>query len=166
MKPRHTAFIAAIIVAVFCTNGAQADSRIARGKYLVDIIACGDCHTPGGLTPKPDMKRYMAGSDAEFVMPGEGVFVPPNLTPDKATGIGTWTVDQIVAAITTGVTPSGRVLSAAMPWPDFSHLSRPDALAIAVYLKSLPPVANKVPDPASSRKGNGEALELIYKRRR
>jgi hypothetical protein len=75
------------------------------------------------------------------------VFHGPNLTPDKETGLGNWTVEQIVTAMTKGTRPDGRVLAPIMPWRAFANLSRRDALAIAVYLKSLPPVKNKVPGP-------------------
>ena len=71
----------------------------------------------------------------------------PNLTPDKETGLGNWTAQQIVTAITTGERPDGRMLAPAMPWRGLSALTKPDALAIAAFLKSLPPVSNKVPGP-------------------
>lgn len=123
------------------------DASIARGKYLVAIAGCSDCHTPGGMLGSPDMKRYLGGSDVGFAIPGSGVFVGQNLTPDKDTGLGAWTADQIVTAIRTGKRPDGGDISPVMPWPGFSHLSDADAFAIAAFLKSLPPVANKAPGP-------------------
>ena len=72
------------------------------------IAGCSDCHTPGALLGAPDMKRYLGGSDVGFAIPGEGVFVGENLTPDKETGLGAWTSEQIIAAIRTGKTPEGR----------------------------------------------------------
>ena len=114
-------------------------------------MGCSDCHTPGGLTPKPDVARFLAGSDADFVVPGLGTFAPPNLTPDKATGLGSWTADQIVTAVTTGVRPDGRILGPPMPVQDFKNLSKSDAYAIAAHLQSLPPVSHRVPGPAASR---------------
>jgi hypothetical protein len=69
------------------------------------------------------------------------------LTPDKETGLGKWTNAEIVKALETGVTPSGRQLAPAMPWRAFAHLTKADAYAIAAYLKSLPAVKNKVPGP-------------------
>jgi len=131
----------------FALPAAADDAQVARGKYLVSITGCSDCHTPGGMLGSADMKRYLGGSDVGFAIPGAGVFLGPNLTPDKATGLGNWTDEQIVAAIRTGKTPDGRELSPVMPWPGFSHLSDQDALAIAAFLKSLPAVDNKVPGP-------------------
>ena len=124
-----------------------ASASVARGKYLVAVMACSDCHTPGALTGKPDMKRFLAGSEVGFAMPGLGVFAPGNLTPDKDTGLGGWTNAEIAAAITKGTRPDGRVLSPIMPWMSFANLTGPDAMAIAAYLKSLPPVKNKVGGP-------------------
>jgi mono/diheme cytochrome c family protein len=126
---------------------ARADDAVARGKYLVSVIGCTDCHTPGGLTGKPDMKRFLAGSDVGFEVPGLGIFVPRNLTSDKDTGLGKWTVQQIATAITTGARPDGRGLAPVMPWMDFANLTKADALAIGAYLKSLPAVKNRIPDP-------------------
>src|SRR5262249_22742580 len=96
---------------------------------------------------KPDMSKFLAGSDVGFALPGLGVFVAPNLTSDKETGLGNWTKEQIVTAITKGERPDGRILAPIMPWNDLAHLTKADALAIASYLKSLPPVSNKVAGP-------------------
>lgn len=127
--------------------GAAANPQVARGKYLVTVGGCSDCHTPGTFFGHPDMTRYLGGSDVGFAIPGRGAFVGPNLTPDKQTGLGTWTTQQIVTAFTTGVRPDGRILAGIMPWRAFSHLTPRDALAIAAYLKSLPPVVHKVAGP-------------------
>ncbi|HUN48053.1 MAG TPA: cytochrome c [Stellaceae bacterium] len=126
---------------------SRADQQMERGRYLVTLGSCGDCHTPGYFLGKPDMKRVLGGSDVGFEIPELGTFVGPNLTPDRETGLGTWSKQQIVAAITTGKRPDGRELAPIMPWRAFSKLSRADALAIAAYLKSLPPVQNRVAGP-------------------
>ena len=123
------------------------ETQAERGKYLASVIPCTDCHTPGTFLGKPDMSRYLAGSDVGFEVPGLGVFYAPNLTSDKETGLGNWTVDQIATAITTGKRPDGRILAPPMPVQSFKHLTPADALAIAAYLKTLPPVKNKVPGP-------------------
>jgi mono/diheme cytochrome c family protein len=125
----------------------QADREVARGKYLVTFGGCNDCHTPGYFLGKPDTARFLGGSDVGFEIPGLGVFAGPNLTPDRETGLGSWTKAQIVTALQTGKRPDGRVLAPIMPWEAFSHLTKADANAIAAYLKSLKPVKNKVPGP-------------------
>jgi hypothetical protein len=76
-----------------------------------------------------------------------GTFVGRNLTPDKETGLGNWTDDQIIAAFTTGVRPNGRKFAPIMPWQELAHLDREDALAIVACLRSLPPVKHAVPGP-------------------
>ena len=82
---------------------SAAETKIERGKYLVTIAGCGSCHTPGALLGKPDAKRLLAGSEVGFTIPGLGAFVGRNLTPDKETGLGNWTDDQIISAITAGI---------------------------------------------------------------
>lgn len=130
------------------TGSANAeDAVLARGKYLATVIPCGDCHTPGHFLGKPDFARSLSGSEVGFEIPGLGVFYGPNLTPDAETGLGSWTVEQIVTAIRAGQRPDGRKLAPAMPWQSFATLTDDDAHAIAVYLKSLPPIKNKVPGP-------------------
>ena len=117
-----------------------------RGQYLVTIMGCTDCHTPGHLLGQPDMARFLGGSDVGFEIPGLGTFLGPNLTPDP-TGLADWSADQIATAIRTGVRPDGSQLAPAMPWMGYAALTDEDALAIATYLKSLPPVAHEVPGP-------------------
>lgn len=129
------------------TAQAADSSQVARGKYLVTMGGCNDCHTAGYFFGKPDMAHQLGGSDVGFAIPGLGVFVGANLTPDKETGLGKWTTKQIVTALTTGKLPDGRVLAPIMPYEAFSHLTHSDALAIVAYLRSLPPVSHKVPGP-------------------
>ena len=124
---------------------------ITRGKYLVTIMDCGGCHTPGALRGKPDPARLLAGSDVGFAGPPPpgaatgGVVYPPNLTPDKDTGLGKWTDEQIIRAVRFGQRPDGRALSPAMPWPAYSALTDADARALVAYLRSIPAVAFRAP---------------------
>ena len=132
------------VFACLVSRASAEDAQVARGRYLVTISGCSDCHTPGALLGAPDMKRFLGGSDVGFSIPGQGVFVGENLTPDKETGLGQWTSDQIITAIRAGETPDGRQLSPVMPYPALSHLTDEDAQALVAFLKSLPPVSNKV----------------------
>ena len=124
---------------------AQADDAVERGKYLVTIMGCGDCHTPGTFYGSPDFKRRLSGSELGWKGPW-GVSYPRNLTPDDETGLGKWSEEGIINALRTGMRPNGTVLQPPMPWPNLTQLTDEDARAIAVYLKSLPPVAHQVPD--------------------
>jgi mono/diheme cytochrome c family protein len=129
------------------TNAIAGDKAIGRGAYLVTVASCTDCHTPGHFLGAPDRKRFLGGSDVGFAIPNVGVFLGPNLTPDKETGLGIWSTQQIVTAITTGKRPDGRQLVPVMPYAAFASLTPADARAIALYLKSLPAVQNKVAGP-------------------
>ena len=147
MLIRAALLAAALLMAPTAARPAAADDEVERGKYLVTLGGCNDCHTPGSFLGKRDTTRVLGGSEVGFELPGLGVFHGPNLTPDRETGLGEWSKEEIVTAITTGVRPDGRHLAPIMPWRDFAHLTRADALAIAAYLQSLPPVRNKVPGP-------------------
>ena len=143
---------------------AQTTTRdeLARGKYLVQFGGCIDCHTPGYFFGKPDMSRALAGSEVGFELPGLGVFYGPNLTPDKDTGLGNWTKQQIVTALQKGTRPDGRQLAPIMPWKAFANLTKRDANAIAGYLKSLAPLSNKVPGPfGSSEKPTSFIMKVV-----
>jgi mono/diheme cytochrome c family protein len=130
------------------TSTARADdNQIARGEYLVTIGGCNDCHTAGYFFGKPDTSRFLGGSDVGFEIPGQGVFVGSNITPDKETGIGSWTKDQIVTAIQMGLRPDGRVLAPIMPWHAFAQLTDEDAAAITAFLQNVKPVNHQVPGP-------------------
>lgn len=149
--------LAALILPVLALTGAaptastpkaKADAnakQIARGKYLVTIQGCSDCHTPGTLYGAPDFSRQLSGSEVGWGGPW-GVSYAANLTPDKETGMGTWSAKQIVTAIRTGVRPDGTVLQPPMPWQNLNLLTDEDAYAIAAYLQSIPPVSHKVPE--------------------
>jgi len=125
---------------------ATAYEMTKRGEYLAHIMDCTGCHTPGALAGKPDMSRHLGGSEIGFHLPGLGIFWPRTLTPDKATGIGDWSADDILRAVTKGERPDGRVLAPIMPWHEYSQLTDEDARALATFVKSLPPVRHKVPD--------------------
>jgi mono/diheme cytochrome c family protein len=138
----------AILALLAAAAPAFADqAAIDRGHYLVTLGGCSDCHTPGALLGQPDVKRMLGGSDVGFAIPNLGVFVGPNLTSDKETGLGGWSDAQIITAMTTGMRPDGRVLSGVMPFEALSHLTPSDAQAIVAYLRSLPPIHNKAPGP-------------------
>ena len=142
------ALVILVLATVVPAHSQQAKRvEIARGKYLIGFGGCIDCHTPGYFFGKPDMARALAGSEVGFEIPDLGVFYGPNLTSDKETGLGNWSKEQIVTALQKGTRPDGRMLAPIMPWRAFANLTKRDADAIAAYLKSLPPLKNKVPGP-------------------
>ncbi len=119
-------------------------AKIERGKYLVTISGCHDCHTPGGLYGAPDESRTLAGSEVGWQGPW-GVSYGSNLTPDPETGIGKWSEADIVRTLRTGSRPDGTPLQPPMPWPNVARMTDEDLGALAAYLKSLPAVRHRVP---------------------
>jgi hypothetical protein len=104
LTPRESALAGgATVIAAAATMlpRAHAESPVERGKYLAVLAGCNDCHTPGFFLGAPDTAKYLGGSDVGFEIPGLGVFPGRNITPDKETGIGNWTDNQIATALTT-----------------------------------------------------------------
>jgi mono/diheme cytochrome c family protein len=135
---------AAVAAALVCAgSGASAETLLGRGAYLMhSIVACGDCHTPKG--PKGDLPGMeLAGG---FVIDGGPEFtaVAPNITPDRQTGIGTWTDAQIITAIREGRRPDGTMIGPPMPIDMYHDMSDRDVHAIVAYLRHVKPVHNVV----------------------
>jgi len=120
-------------------------TQLQRGEYIANIAGCHDCHTPGALYGSADFKRALSGSELGWQGPW-GVSYPRNLTPDPATGLGSWTDAEIERALRSGVKKDGTPLLPPMPWPDFAHLTPEDMAALIAYLRSITPVVHKVPD--------------------
>ncbi|MBI5111073.1 MAG: c-type cytochrome [Rhodovulum sp.] len=131
--------------AVLASPGQSADPLV-RGRYLVRAGLCGLCHTEVSRIGIYRDDRYLAGGIRVTAHP-QGVFVSRNLTPDDETGLGRWSEAEIARAIRDGRTASGLLNPWSMPWLFLHGLSDPDAMAIARYLKTLPPVHNAVPEP-------------------
>ena len=153
---------------------AGAYDPVARGKYLVNTSGCHDCHTPFKMTPegpRPDMDRMLSGHPEQLVMPPApqlpagpwvvtsagtntahagpwGVSFTANLTPDKETGLGKWTVRTFTDTIRTGRhLGRGREILPPMPIPVYRNFTDEDLAAIFAYLQTIPAVKNKVPAP-------------------
>jgi mono/diheme cytochrome c family protein/uncharacterized protein YjiS (DUF1127 family) len=154
--------IAAALLSIGTVAALAQNAQIDRGKYLVGLGGCNDCHTPGYFFGKPDMTRFLGGSEVGFEIPDLGVFHGPNLTPDRETGLGTWSAEEIATAITKGQRPDGRILAPIMPWHAFANLTRQDVQAIAAFLKSLPPIKNQVPGPfGSGEKPSSFVMKIV-----
>lgn len=120
-------------------------SGSARGEYLVKAVAhCGECHTPRGMTQAVDNSRFLAGNPT-----GPENTEVPNITPDPQTGL-TWSVEEIADYLATGNKPDGDVVGGIMAeviygtTAGYKDMSRADRTAIAQYIKSIPPVRNKI----------------------
>ena len=124
-------------------------SGVARGEYLVRAAGhCGECHTPrSAMTMAVDNARFLAGNPKKTGPEGQA---SPNITPDKGTGIGDWTEEQIATYLGTGNRPDGDVAGGLMgetiqgTLAGYKDMTKADLQAIARYLKSIPAVKNKI----------------------
>jgi len=120
---------------------------IARGRYISDHLAhCQECHTPRTWSGTLDLSRYLAGNQAGI--DGE---VAPNITPDKETGVGEWSEDEMVSLLKSGFLPNMDNVQGLMalviegiPEGGYKDMTDGDALAVARYLKSVPPIVHRV----------------------
>lgn len=127
------------------TPAPSPENKVAYGEYLVTAVAhCFECHTTPDDHGVPDFAHHLgAGGFKITLAPGMEVMTP-NITSDKATGIGSWTAADIKKALTEGLTPTGQHLSPPMPFPWFKNMTDQDLDAVVAYIQTLPPVANKV----------------------
>jgi hypothetical protein len=151
---------------------AVSANVLERGRYLVTVGGCNDCHTPFKMTdkgPAPDMDRMLSGHPEQFKLPPPpkaqgpwvwsgaatntafagpwGVTYAANLTPDKNTGLGIWDEKMFIQAIRTGKHwGQGRPIMPPMPWQGYARMTDEDLKAVFAYLRSVPAVHNYVPD--------------------
>jgi mono/diheme cytochrome c family protein len=158
-----------------------ADLSPEHGKYLVDTHGCHDCHTPWKMGPKgpaPDMTRMLSGHPEGMPLPPPvlpknspwimmaaatntawagpwGISYTMNLTPDQNTGIGIWTEKMFIDALRTGKhmgTASSRDILPPMPWQAYGQMNDDELKAIWAYLRTIPPINNRIPDPTPPAK--------------
>jgi mono/diheme cytochrome c family protein len=139
-------------------------SGLDRGKYLALAVGdCGSCHTPKTSQGAPDTSKLLAGSALAV---GNQFVNVPNITPDKTTGIGNWTAQQIAVSLKTGVLPDGsqeKSLMAVIVNGGLNKLTDADAAAIATYLQSVPAVSNvpSAPQSLPTTGGPSTAMALV-----
>jgi len=170
---------------VACSSEPKPDTQglVERGAYLLSITGCDDCHSPkvfkDGL-PQPDMSRRLSGHPADATLPPVpagalgpeqwgfigndqmtawagpwGISFAANITP-HADGLGLWTEAQFVNSMRTGMHLGvGRPVLPPMPWPAYRNMSDEDLKAVYAFLKTLPPVANLVPQPVAPGAARG-----------
>jgi hypothetical protein len=172
--PEQTAAPASSSAAAAPAPAAASADLVNGGRYLVTVMACNDCHTPfkmGKNGPEPDMSRMLSGHPENMKMPPPpkleggwmmagsatntawagpwGVSYTSNLTPDQNTGMGIWTEDMFIKAMRNGKhMGTSRTILPPMPWEWFGKMRDQELKAIFAYLKSIPPIHNRVPDPA------------------
>jgi hypothetical protein len=161
---------------VGCTQKGPVQSQVERGKYLVMVGGCNDCHTPKVFTasgPSFDTTKLLSGYQAGTQLPSfpAGVLGPDkwgaattndmtawagpwgvsfsyNLTPDPKTGIGGWTEEMFIKALRTGkFMGMSRDILPPMPWQTIGQMTDDDLKAIFAYLNSIRPINNPIPVP-------------------
>jgi mono/diheme cytochrome c family protein len=119
-------------------SASAASPDVDRGAYLVQAAGCISCHR--------DEEAGSALSGGHELESPFGTFVVPNITPDPETGIGGWTVDQLVSAIRFGVSPEGHTYFPAFPYRSYRGMTDSDARDIAAWLLAQPPVNRPTAD--------------------
>jgi mono/diheme cytochrome c family protein len=192
------AALASGIVAAGCSTTeanpphvTSVDARLERGKYLVTVGGCNDCHTPlkmGPKGPEPDMDRMLsghpetfpieqppAGAGQQWMMTAAatgtafagpwGVSFTANLTPDRNTGLGIWTEEMFIKTLRTGKHWGvARDILPPMPWFNYREMSDDDLRAVFAYLRSIKPVTNHVPQPlppAAAQQASGQRIDEL-----
>ena len=138
----------ATFAAVETPPKSAATSGVARGEYLTRAVShCGECHTPRTMTMAVDNSRFLAGNPKGKGPEGSAV---PNVTPDRDTGIVSWSEEQIADYLETGNKPDGDVSGGLMmeviqgSSAGYKDLTKADRQAIAKYLKSIPAIKNRI----------------------
>ena len=119
----------------------NSGEAVKRGEYLVIAGGCISCHR-GQTEQTNDSLAGGLGIETEF-----GTFFAPNITPDIATGVGSWKAEDFLRALKHGRQPSGGFYFPSFPYRAYSKLSDEDVLSMAAYLMSLQPVSMLVPEP-------------------
>lgn len=126
---------------------SQSD-QLAYGRYMVNVASCLDCHTPVEKGQVISDSSFSGGR--AFAMPG-GLLRSSNITPDKATGIGTWTEEVFVNKFKMYAAPDYQLpvvkpgeYNSIMPWKMYSGMTKEDLAAIYQYLQSIKPIENNV----------------------
>ncbi len=142
----RTLAVAAILLSAAGTQ-AFAQDVVAEGRYQAVLGDCAGCHTmPGG-------KPLAGGTVLETPF---GKIAAPNITPDRDTGLGAWTEADFRRAMREGISPGGKRLYPAMPYPAYARMGDADIAALWAYLKTVAPVrhaveANLLPFPFNIR---------------
>jgi len=140
-------FLVTCIVAFVATiGGATAQTLVERGAYLVNaVMVCDGCHTPRGKSGFIMEKRFSGGSQVwdtpAYTVRGT------NITPDRDTGIGAWSDNDIKRSLTEGLHRQGRPLAPQMPFAFYKILTPRDLDAVVAYMRTITPVRNEVQPP-------------------
>jgi mono/diheme cytochrome c family protein len=137
------------------TSSASAQSPSDKGRYLATLGDCAICHTaPSGNSPP-----FAGGYPLHAIF---GTIYSPNLTPDRQTGIGSWTSEQFYRALNDGIAADGHYLYPAFPYPYFRGISREDSDAIFAFMRTIKPVRCSPPPNKLVFPTNIRALMIFW----
>ena len=120
-----------------------ATDKLARGNWLLKVALCNECHDSVNERHEKIPGKALAGG-MKFPIPGKGVAIAPNISSDEATGIGSYSDEDLKRVFEEGKNKAGRSLY-VMPWSHYRGLTSEDKEALFIALRSVPPVANVVP---------------------
>ena len=135
--------------------------EIANGKTMFIAGGCAECHAvPVKGCDDLDIQDETVLAGGRCLKTDVGTFHVPNISPDKETGIGTWTTLDFVNGMKRGMAPSGEHLYPSFPYTSYQRMRFEDLIDLKAYLDSLPPVRSTVPDhdlrfPFNIRRGVG-----------
>ena len=125
---------------------------VERGEYLtLHVTLCMDCHSKRDFSkfsgPIVPGTEGMGGEviDQKLFDPMPGTVYAKNITPDPETGIGTWTDDELLRAMTQGINKNGDTLFPIMPYANYNRMAKEDLLSIIAYIRTLKPIKNAIP---------------------
>jgi mono/diheme cytochrome c family protein len=132
--------------------GAALATSIENGHYLFNAGGCASCHAApaSAKCDDPNYNDALRLTGGRCLKSAFGTFYVPNITPDKQSGIGGWSDEDFIRAMTEGVSPAGRHYYPAFPYASYRHMKREDLLDIKAFLDTLKPVPSKVPESALS----------------
>jgi mono/diheme cytochrome c family protein len=167
-RPARWAVTVIIAAGIFVPSRSEAqqasgNALVERGRYLVTITGCHDCHSPKIKEMTPDLTRALSGRPSTTALPSEtktevhasldltawtgpwGYSVASNLTPEPTTGIGTrYNEASFIATMRTGKKPNGTPIMPPMPSVVYQNMTDDDLRAIFAYLRTIKPIRNAV----------------------
>jgi mono/diheme cytochrome c family protein len=112
---------------------------LTNGEVMYNVGGCISCHKPPPRGQDEDERPLPSGGGRGFSTPA-GTFYAPNITPDRETGIGSWSDADFINAVQHGISPEGSHYIPALPYPSYSRMKVEDVLDLKAFLFSLPAV--------------------------
>jgi len=125
----------AVLLIISCFNSVPAlasKNFVEQGEYLFYIAGCASCHS-----------SYQPLAGGSPIKTSLGTFYAPNISPDRAQGIGGWTEEDFCRALTDGKSPTGENYFPTFPYTSYTKMTTSDKAALWAYIKSQPAIATE-----------------------